>query len=50
MHMEKTLRAGKPMQVAMAFGQHPLIFMAATQAVPPGVSEYAWPAAWWNSP
>ncbi len=42
MHMEKTLRAGKPMQVAMAFGQHPLIFMAATQAVPPGLSEYAW--------
>jgi len=42
MHMEKTLRAGKPVQVAMAFGQHPLMFVAASQAVPPGVSEYAW--------
>jgi len=42
MHMEKTLSAGKPMPVAMAFGQHPLMFVAATQAVPPGVNEYAW--------
>ncbi len=42
MHMEKTLQAGKPVQVAMAFGQHPLMFVAASQAVPPGVSEYAW--------
>jgi UbiD family decarboxylase len=41
-HMEKTLGAGKPMPVAMAFGQHPLMFVAATQAVPPGVNEYAW--------
>ena len=42
MHMEKTLRAGKPVPVAMAFGQHPLMFVAASQAVPPGMSEYAW--------
>ena len=42
MHMEKTLQAGKPVQVAMAFGQHPLMFVAASQAVPPGLSEYAW--------
>ena len=36
MHMEKSLKAGKPVQVAMAFGQHPLMFVAASQAVPPG--------------
>ena len=42
MHMEKSLKAGKPIQVAMAFGQHPLMFVAASQAVPPGLSEYAW--------
>lgn len=41
-HLEKTLRAGKPVPVAMAFGQHPLMFVAATQAVPPGVNEFAW--------
>lgn len=42
MHVDKTLREGKPVPVAMAFGQHPLMFVAASQAVPPGMNEYAW--------
>jgi 4-hydroxy-3-polyprenylbenzoate decarboxylase len=42
MHYEKAMRAGKPFPVAMVFGQHPLLFIAASQAVPFGVNEYAW--------
>jgi UbiD family decarboxylase len=41
-HYEKAMRAGKPFPVAMVFGQHPLLFIAASQAVPFGVSEYDW--------
>jgi UbiD family decarboxylase len=41
-HFEKAMRAGKPFPVAMVFGQHPLLFIAASQAVPFGVSEYDW--------
>ncbi len=41
-HYEKAMRAGKPLPVAMVFGQHPLLFIAASQAVPIGVSEYDW--------
>jgi UbiD family decarboxylase len=41
-HYEKALRAGKPFPVAMVFGQHPLLFIAASQAVPFGVNEYDW--------
>jgi UbiD family decarboxylase len=41
-HYEKAMRAGKPFPVAMVFGQHPLLFIAASQAVPFGMSEYAW--------
>jgi 4-hydroxy-3-polyprenylbenzoate decarboxylase len=41
-HREKTLDAGKPFPVAMVFGQHPLMFIAATQSVPIGVNEYEW--------
>src|SRR5262249_37969729 len=42
MHYEKAMRAGKPFPVAMVFGQHPLLFIAASQAVPFGVNEYDW--------
>lgn len=41
-HYEKAMRAGKPLPVAMVFGQHPLLFIAASQAVPFGVNEYDW--------
>jgi 4-hydroxy-3-polyprenylbenzoate decarboxylase len=41
-HFEKAMRAGKPLPVAMVFGQHPLLFIAASQAVPFGVNEYDW--------
>lgn len=41
-HFEKALRAGKPFPIAMVFGQHPLLFIAASQAVPFGVNEYDW--------
>ena len=42
MHYEKAMKAGKPFPVAMAFGQHPLLFIASSQAVPFGVNEYDW--------
>ena len=42
MHYEKAMQAGKPFPVAMVFGQHPLLFIAASQAVPFGVNEYDW--------
>ena len=41
-HYEKAMRAGKPFPVAMVFGQHPLLFIASSQAVPFGVNEYDW--------
>ena len=41
-HYEKAMKAGKPFPVAMAFGQHPLLYIAASQAVPFGVNEYDW--------
>jgi 4-hydroxy-3-polyprenylbenzoate decarboxylase len=41
-HFEKAMRMGKPFPVAMVFGQHPLLFIAASQAVPFGVNEYEW--------
>jgi 4-hydroxy-3-polyprenylbenzoate decarboxylase len=41
-HYEKAMRAGKPFPVAMAFGQHPLLYIAASQAVPFEVNEYDW--------
>jgi UbiD family decarboxylase len=41
-HFEKAMRAKKPFPVAMVFGQHPLLFIAASQAVPFGVNEYDW--------
>jgi UbiD family decarboxylase len=41
-HYEKAMRAGKSFPVAMVFGQHPLLFIAASQAVPFGVNEYDW--------
>src|SRR4029453_9730816 len=31
MHYEKAMRVGKPFPVAMVFGQHPLLFIAASQ-------------------
>jgi UbiD family decarboxylase len=42
MHYEKAMKAGKSFPVAMVFGQHPLLFIAASQAVPFGVNEYDW--------
>ena len=36
------MQAGKPFPVAMAFGQHPLLYIAASQAVPFEVNEYDW--------
>jgi 4-hydroxy-3-polyprenylbenzoate decarboxylase len=42
MHYEKAMKAGKPFPVAMVFGQHPLLFIASSQAVPFGVNEYDW--------
>lgn len=41
-HFEKAMKAGKPFPVAMVFGQHPLLFIAASQAIPFGVNEYDW--------
>ncbi|MBI4527450.1 MAG: UbiD family decarboxylase [Deltaproteobacteria bacterium] len=41
-HLEKSMRLGRPIPVAMVFGQHPLLFVAASQAVPIGVNEYDW--------
>ncbi len=42
MHLEKSMREGKPLPVAMVFGQHPAMFVAASAAVPIGMSEYEW--------
>lgn len=42
MHYEKAMKAGRPFPVAMVFGQHPLLFIASSQAVPFGVNEYDW--------
>ena len=36
------MRAGKPLPVAMVFGQHPLLFVAATMPVPISLNEYDW--------
>ena len=41
-HFEKAMRSGSRFPVAMVFGQHPLLFIAASQAVPFGMSEYEW--------
>lgn len=41
-HLEKAMRAGKRFPVAMVFGQHPLLFVAASQAIPITLSEYDW--------
>jgi 4-hydroxy-3-polyprenylbenzoate decarboxylase len=41
-HLDKAMRAGKPLPVAMVFGQHPLLFIAATMSVPISVNEYDW--------
>jgi hypothetical protein len=49
-HYEKAMRAGKPFPVAMVFGQHPLLFIAASQAVPFGVNEYEWSGGLLNQP
>src|SRR5918996_5093686 len=38
MHYEKAMKAGKTFPVAMAFGQHPLLYIAASQAVPLGLN------------
>ena len=50
MHYEKAMRAGKPFPVAMVFGQHPRLFIAASQAVPFGVNEYEWAAGLLGQP
>jgi 4-hydroxy-3-polyprenylbenzoate decarboxylase len=49
-HFEKAMRSGKPFPVAMVFGQHPLLFIAASQAVPFGVNEYDWASGILNEP
>ena len=41
-HLEKAMRSNSRFPVAMVFGQHPLLFIASSQAVPYGVSEYDW--------
>ena len=41
-HLDKAMRAGKSLPIAMVFGQHPLLFVAATMAVPIGLNEYDW--------
>ncbi len=41
-HLEKAMRAGKRLPVAMVFGQHPLLFVAATMPVPISLNEYDW--------
>jgi 4-hydroxy-3-polyprenylbenzoate decarboxylase len=50
MHYEKAMRAGKRFPVAMVFGQHPMLFMAASQAVPFGVNEYDWAGGFLDQP
>ncbi|HWO42779.1 MAG TPA: UbiD family decarboxylase [Candidatus Eisenbacteria bacterium] len=49
-HYEKAMRAGKTLPVAMVFGQHPLLFIAASQAVPFGLNEYDWAAGFLGRP
>lgn len=41
-HLEKAMRSGQRFPVAMVFGQHPLLFIAASQSVPFNVNEYEW--------
>ncbi|HET8564004.1 MAG TPA: UbiD family decarboxylase [Candidatus Binatia bacterium] len=50
MHYEKAMRAGQRFPVAMVFGQHPMLFMAASQAVPFGVNEYDWAGGFLGQP
>jgi 4-hydroxy-3-polyprenylbenzoate decarboxylase len=44
-HREQTFKAGKTMQVAVSFGQDPLLFLAGSIEVPFGQSEYDWAGA-----
>ena len=41
-HLDKATKAGKPLPVAMVFGQHPLLYVAASMAIPITVNEYDW--------
>jgi UbiD family decarboxylase len=41
-HRDKYFARGEPCPVAMSFGQHPLLFLAACTDVPNGMSEYEW--------
>lgn len=41
-HFEKALRVGQRFPVAMVFGQHPLLFIAASMAIPITLNEYDW--------
>ncbi|MFQ5849033.1 MAG: UbiD family decarboxylase domain-containing protein, partial [Candidatus Binatia bacterium] len=41
-HLEKGVGSGRPFPIAIVFGEHPLLFIAASQAVPFGMSEYEW--------
>ena len=42
LHRQKYFDRGEPCPVAMVFGSHPLLFLAASNEVPYGVSEYDW--------
>ncbi len=41
-HLDKATKAGKPLPVAMVFGQHPLLYVAASMAIPITLNEYDW--------
>ncbi len=42
LHRQKYFDRGEPCPVAMVFGSHPAIFLAASNEVPYGVTEYDW--------
>ena len=41
-HLDKATKAGKPLPVAMVFGQHPLLYVAGSMAIPITLNEYDW--------
>ncbi|HWP57794.1 MAG TPA: UbiD family decarboxylase [Candidatus Acidoferrales bacterium] len=49
-HLDKATRAGKPLPVAMVFGQHPLLYVAASMAIPITLNEYDWASGMLGEP
>jgi 4-hydroxy-3-polyprenylbenzoate decarboxylase len=49
-HLDKAMKAGKPLPVAMVFGQHPLLYIAASMAIPISLNEYDWASGMLGTP